>query len=69
MLDPLIDELGSQEAAMGEMHSAAQALTKFPDAYEMCSWLTIKVGGIAVSITGRIMDGIFRISTATRGPF
>gem|GEM_PF-6519486 len=68
MLDPLLTKFGSPEAALQAMHGAAQVLTT-AGAYQTGSWVTIRVGEIPVSIKGTIIDGVFRISTATMRPF
>ncbi|MBB6580123.1 RHS repeat-associated protein, partial [Comamonas odontotermitis] len=67
LLDPLVNKFGSQEAAFIKMHEAAQSLAT--NTYQTGSWVTLNIDGIAVSISGRVINGEFRISTATMRPF
>ena len=67
MLEPLVAKLGSQEAALAAMHRAVQPLVK--QGYQTGSWVTVKIGEHAVSIKGAVIDGVFKVSTATMRPF
>jgi len=69
MLQPLLNKFGSQEAALAKMHEAAQYIAQSPYAYNKGSWVTLNIDGIAVTIKGTIINGEFRISTATMRPF
>ncbi|MRT58241.1 hypothetical protein GJV11_19195 [Enterobacteriaceae bacterium RIT693] len=68
-MDSLIKEFGSPEAALKEMHKAAQSVAKEPGAYQTGSWVTVRVGNSNVSVKGVVINGKFRISTATMRPF
>ena len=67
MLEALVAKLGSQEAALAAMHRAVQPLAK--QGYQTRSWVTVKIGEHAVSIKGAVIDGVFKVSTATMRPF
>jgi len=68
-MNGLIKEFGSPEAALKEMHKAAQSVVKEPGAYQTGSWVTVRVGNSNVSVKGVVINGEFRISTATMRPF
>jgi len=66
-VDQLITTYGTREAAMAKLQGAAQSIAT--SAYETNSWVTIKVGDIAVSIKGIVIDGLFRISSIAKKSF
>ncbi|MDH0868217.1 hypothetical protein [Mitsuaria sp. GD03876] len=68
MMDPLVKRFGSAEMALNEMRMAARAFAT-PRVYQTGSWVTVKLGGIAVRLKGVVLNGEFRISTATMKPF
>ena len=68
-MSSLIEEFGSQEAALKEMHNVTQSLAKNPGSYQTGSWVTVRVGNSNVSVKGIVINGEFRISTATMRPF
>ncbi|EJO9866296.1 TPA: RHS repeat-associated core domain-containing protein [Vibrio vulnificus] len=63
----LLDEFGSPEAALKELQKSAQGIVN--KNYQTGSWVTVKVGDIAVSIKGKVIDGVFRISTIAKKEF
>ncbi|AIR62541.1 hypothetical protein LH23_18335 [Cedecea neteri] len=65
----LIKEFGSQEAALKEMHNAAQPLARNSGSYQTGSWVTVRVGNSNVSVKDIAVNGEFRISTAPLRPF
>ena len=69
MLQPLVTEMGSVGAALRELHTAAQGIARSSATYQTGSWVAVRVGDMAVSIKGAIVDGVFRVSTATMRPF
>ncbi|GAB2828716.1 hypothetical protein GCM10027276_34540 [Comamonas piscis] len=69
MLSPLLNKFGSQEAALARMHEAAQYIAQNPYAYQRGSWVTLNIDGVAVTVKGNVINGEFRISTATMKPF
>ena len=68
-MDKLVSEFGSPEAALERMHEAVQPLAKNPGSYQTGSWVTVRVGGNDVAVKGIVINGEFRISTATMRPF
>ncbi|HDT5732685.1 TPA: hypothetical protein QHI28_003697 [Enterobacter roggenkampii] len=68
-MDKLVSEFGSPEAALERMHEAVQPLAKNPGSYQTGSWVTVRVGGNDVTVKGIVINGEFRISTATMRPF
>ena len=68
-MDKLVSEFGSPEAALERMHEAVQPLAKNPGSYQTGSWVTVRVGSNDVAVKGIVINGEFRISTATMRPF
>jgi len=65
--EQLIERFGSQEAALAQLQTAAQGVAN--SAYQTGSWVTVKVGDMAVSIKGAVIDGLFRMSSIAKKPF
>ena len=63
----LLDKFGSPQAALKELQKSAQSIAN--KSYETGSWVTVKVGDIPVSIQGKVIDGIFRISSIAKREF
>jgi hypothetical protein len=66
-VEALIAKYGSQEAALAAIHQSAQQIAT--SAYQTGAWVTVKVGETAVAVKGRVMDGIFRLSSIAKEPF
>ena len=69
MLQPLVAKFGSEAEALKAMHVAAQSLVVNPNTYQTGAWVTLQIQGVPVSVKGVVIDGVFRISTATMRPF
>jgi filamentous hemagglutinin len=68
LLNPLLNQFGSQESALLAMQRTAQQ-TISAGTYQTGSWVSIQVGGVPVAVKGAFINGTFRISTATMRPF
>lgn len=62
-LQPIVDRLGSQEAAYRAIQQAAQGLVSSQNLTGLQS-LTVNIGGTDVTVDGIVIDGVFRIGTA-----
>lgn len=62
----LLNKYGSPEAALRELQKAAQTVTKN---YQTGAWIPVKVGDIPVTIKGKVIDGVFRISSIAKREF
>lgn len=62
----LLNKYGTPKAALAEVQKAAQGIAKD---YQTGTWATVNVGGIAVSIKGRVMDGGFRVKSIAKREF
>ncbi len=63
----LLEKYGSVPNALAELQKAAQMLVN--QNYVSGTWVTVKVGDMPVSITGKIVEGIFRISSIAKKDF
>jgi filamentous hemagglutinin len=68
LLDPLVNQFGSQENALLVMQNAAEQVVS-AETYQTGSWVSIQVGSVSVAVKGAFVNGTFRISTATMRPF
>ncbi|MBN9409215.1 MAG: RHS repeat-associated core domain-containing protein [Burkholderiales bacterium] len=69
MLGPLVRQLGSNEAAALRIHEAAQTLVAVGKNYQTGTWVALRVEQTVVHVKGAIVNGTFRVSTATMKPF
>jgi hypothetical protein len=60
----LIKKYGSPEKALKALQKAAQPLAN--NNYKTGSWVTVKVGKTPVTIQGKVVDGLFRISSIAK---
>lgn len=64
---PLIEKFGSAEVAVAELQVAAQGIAT--NAYQTGAWVSVKVQGIPVAISGAVVDGVFRIGSIAKKAF
>lgn len=64
-LEALVTKYGSQEVAMLRIHESAQMLVGSHVNGQVIRGAIIDVGGQSVWVQGRILDGIFRLSSAS----
>lgn len=65
-LGPLVQQYGNKNNALAEIHKAAQSVAAN---YQNGTWVTINVGGTQVFVKGAVVNGVFKIGTASMRPF
>ncbi|PID64247.1 MAG: hypothetical protein CR977_04165, partial [Gammaproteobacteria bacterium] len=63
----LLNMYGSPEKALRALQQSAQSIANTN--YQTGTWVTVYVDGVQVSIKGRVMDGVFRISSIAKNEF
>ncbi|MBM9592379.1 hypothetical protein JWG41_18190 [Leptospira sp. 201903075] len=63
----LLKKYGSETDALRELQKSVQLIDE--KAYKSGTWVSVKVGGIPVAVTGKYIDGIFRISSISKREF
>jgi RHS repeat-associated protein len=64
-LDALVRTTGSQEAAMVQIHNAAQVLATSAANGSIIPSAIVRIGTQSIWVQGRVMDGVFRVSSAS----